>query len=129
MTVTKPGFWWDVFLLLLYPVPVILGYVLFNTEKPIYRIFHDNEILIFYAILGVGTIAYLVLWIGIIVGYPESRRGRISAGWQRPMRLLSISGIVVMFMFCHAFGPVLAIWLMVVVAKKIVVWLTRLPWI
>jgi hypothetical protein len=119
----RMDFWWGIFLLAFYPVPVILFYWLFGTEKPIHRIFQDIEILLSYVLLGVGTLVYLGYWIGAIISYPESKHETLRNLYGKPLRLLSIGGMWVFFVVSHAFGIFIILWPVAAGMKKILVWI------
>ena len=116
---SKLEFWWDVFLLALYPLPAILFYWLFGTEYPIQKVSKDGFILVSYVIVGIGTLVYIVHWCGLIKRYPKSRY-EAWPSWYGAIRPLSVSGIWVCFIFCHSSGIFIALWSIVSELKRLV---------
>jgi hypothetical protein len=105
---------------------VALFYWLFDSEKPIQRIFEDTDVLVSYVIVGIGTPVYIVYWVGLIMKYPESKLETLPSGYGLSLRMFSLGGIWLAFVLCHVFGAFIALWAIASGVKKILVRATRL---
>jgi len=105
-------------LLILYPFPVFIFYWLFESENPIERVSRDNFVLFSYSILAVGTLVYIIYWIGIIIHYPQSKE-ETWPSWYGSLKMFSVVEMWVSFLFCHAFGVFIALWMGISGVKRI----------
>ena len=114
----KPDSLWNLVPIFFFPLPVLLFYWLFESENPIENVFNDNYVFFSYVFLGIGSIIYLVLWIGMLIKY-SSFKTETWDGWYGSSKVFSVSGVFLTFFFCHTFGIFILLWCIWAFLKKI----------
>lgn len=97
---------WDVFVILAgIAIPTVCSW-LFLDEFPVQGPKSDTINRMSIGWLGAGTIGYTVSYISLLVGYPDSKKEYLSSWRGRPIRMLSIGGIWVLYLISLLFGPI-----------------------
>ena len=115
---SRAEFWWDACVLALFPAAAAGFYIMFAADYPLAQAARDPFVLGSYATLGVGTCVFAAHWIRLIRRYPKSR----DDVWPMRMhsvRMLSLGGLWLSFIFCHACGIFVALGLAVGTVKRL----------